>query len=221
MHVVVVGCGRVGSELAETLESQGHSVAIVDRDAKAFGRLYPGFHGLTVTGVGFDRDTLVDAGIERAGAFAAVTYGDNSNILCARIAHETFEVPNVVARIKDPRRALIFQRLGIPTVATVAWTTDQMMRRLLPGETSHEWIDPTGRVCLVERPLPKTRVGKKLAELNEPGRFTVSAVTRFGAAMLPAADTVGQEGDIIHFTCTVDAVDDLHRALAAVEGGHH
>ena len=137
MHVVVVGCGRVGSELAETLETQGHSVAIVDRDAKAFGRLYPGFHGQTVTGVGFDRDTLVDAGIERAGAFAAVTYGDNSNILCARIARENFGIENVVARIKDPRRALIFQRLGIPTVATVAWTTDQMMRRMLQIGRAH------------------------------------------------------------------------------------
>ncbi len=221
MHVVVVGCGRVGSELALTLEQAGHSVAVVDRDAKAFARLHPGYKGTTVTGVGFDRDTLIEAGVERAQAFAAVTYGDNSNILCARIAHETFEIPNVVARIKDPRRALIFQRLGIPTVATVAWTTDQMMRRLLPDGAAHEWLDPAGKVCLVERALPTTRVGKRLDDLNEPGRFTISAVGRFGETMIAAPDMIGQQGDILYVTCKVDAVDELQQRLAAVEGGHH
>jgi trk system potassium uptake protein TrkA len=221
VHVVVVGCGRVGSELALTLEQMGHSVAVVDRSARAFRRLHPDFAGLKVTGIGYDRDTLKEAGIERAGAFAAVTYGDNSNIVCARIAHETYEIPNVVARIKDPRRALIFQRLGIPTVATVSWATDQVIRRLFPTDTPHDWIDPSAKVCLLERTLPAKAVGRKLGELNEPGRFWLTAVSRFGSAMIATGDIVGQEGDIVYFMCAVDALDELNNRLTAAPEGHH
>ncbi len=221
MHVVVVGCGRVGSELALKLEQMGHSVAVVDRSSRAFRRLHPDFAGLTVTGIGYDRDTLKEAGIEKAGAFAAVTYGDNSNIVCARIAHETYEIPNVVARIKDPRRALIFQRLGIPTVATVSWATDQVVRRLFPSDTPHDWLDPSAKVCLLERTLPAKAVGRKLGELNEPGRFWLTAVSRFGSAMIATGDIVGQEGDIVYFMCAVDAVDELNERLTASAEGHH
>jgi trk system potassium uptake protein TrkA len=221
VHVVVVGCGRVGSELALKLEQAGHSVAVVDRSARAFRRLHPDFAGLKITGIGYDRDTLAEAGIERAQAFAAVTYGDNSNIVCARIAHETYEIPNVVARIKDPRRALIFQRLGIPTVATVSWATDQVMRRLFPSETEHDWIDPSAKVCLLERTLPAKAVGRKLGELNEPGRFWLTAVSRFGSAMIATGDIVGQDGDIVYFMCATDALDELHDRLEPGTEGHH
>ncbi len=221
MHVVVVGCGRVGTELAFTLEDQGHSVAVVDRKESSFRRLHDSFAGTKVTGIGFDRDTLIDAGIENAGAVAAVTYGDNSNILVARIAHETYNVPNVVARIKDPRRALIFQRLGISTVATVSWTTDQMMRRLLPSATPHEWIDPSGSVCLVERKIPNTMVGKKLAELNVAGQYWLTSVARFGAAAIATKDTVGQDNDVLYFVVAHDAVAALDTQLNEVPGGHH
>lgn len=221
MHVVVVGCGRVGSELALTLEQLGHTVAIVDKNERSFRRLHPDFAGDKITGIGYDRDTLAAAGIERAEAFAAVTYGDNSNIVCARIAHETYEIANVVARIKDPRRALIFQRLGIPTVATVSWATDQVIRRLFPSDTPHDWIDPSAKVCLVERTLPAKAVGKKLGELNEPGRFWLTAVSRFGAAMIATGDVVGQEGDIVYFMCATDAIDELHERLTATTDGHH
>src|SRR3954471_4439901 len=147
VHVVVVGCGRVGSELALGLERSGHSVAVIDKNADAFRKRLPeDFAGQKVVGFGFDRDHLIEAGIERAGAVAAVTSGDNSNILTARIARENFAIDRVVARIYDPRRALIYQRLGIPTVATVSWTTDQVMRRLLPAEEQpHEWLDPGGK----------------------------------------------------------------------------
>ena len=139
-----MGCGRVGSTIAHSLEHFGHSVAVVDQSAEAFRRLGPDFNGRTVTGVGFDRDTLIEAGIEEADAFAAVSSGDNSNIISARVARETFGVDNVVARIYDPRRAVIYQRLGITTVATVTWTTDQVMRRLFPETLSSEWVDATG-----------------------------------------------------------------------------
>ncbi|MEX2268054.1 MAG: TrkA family potassium uptake protein [Acidimicrobiia bacterium] len=204
MHVVVVGCGRVGSELAGNLEKAGHSVAIIDKNATAFRRLPSTFAGQKIVGFGFDRDHLLEAGIERADAVAAVTSGDNSNILSARIARENFGIDHVVARIYDPRRALIYQRLGIPTVATVRWTTDQVMRRLLPeDEQTHEWMDPSGKVCLADFEIPTKWCGKKLAGLNEPGRFWLTAVTRFGNAEVVDTNLVGQEGDVLHFVVAV------------------
>ena len=145
-----MGCGRVGSGLAKELESAGHSVSVIDQNREAFRRLGADFKGQTIAGVGFDRDVLTEAGIERAEAFAAVSNGDNSNILAARVARETFGVENVVARIYDPARAEIYQRLGIPTVATVIWATDQIMRRIAPASSTSEWQDPTGAVQLSE-----------------------------------------------------------------------
>ena len=218
MHVVVVGCGRVGSELAESLESAGHSVAVIDKNALAFRRLPSDFAGQQIVGFGFDRDDLLEAGIERAEAVAAVTSGDNSNILTARIARENFGIQRVVARIYDPRRAAIYQRLGIPTVATVSWTTEQVARRLLPSsETTNEWMDPSGKICLVEVPIPQHWCGKKLAGLNDPGRFVLSGVTRLGSAQIMTPTLVGQEGDVLHIFSDVTAIDTLpahldHRA---------
>jgi trk system potassium uptake protein TrkA len=213
VHVVVVGCGRVGSELAGTLEKDGHSVAVVDKNESAFSRLPHGFGGTTVVGFGFDRDHLLEAGIDRAGALAAVTNGDNSNILTARIARENFGIERVVARIYDPRRALIYQRLGIPTVATVSWATDQVLRRLMPGEVKADWSDPSGKICVVERGLPAGWAGKKLSGLNEPGRFWLTAVTRLGTARVVDVGVVGQEGDMVTFTAATDALDALTERL--------
>jgi trk system potassium uptake protein TrkA len=214
VHVVVVGCGRVGSELAGSLEKAGHTVAVVDKRASAFRRLPATFTGQQVVGFGFDRDHLVEAGIERADAVAAVTSGDNSNILTARIARENFGIDRVVARIYDPRRALIYQRLGIPTVATVTWTTDQVMRRLIPStDATHDWMDPSGKVCLVEFVIPTPWTGKKLAGLNEPGQFWLTAVTRFGAAEVVGAGIVGQEGDVVHLVAAVESLDALRERL--------
>jgi trk system potassium uptake protein TrkA len=222
VHIVVVGCGRVGSELGSHLEKAGHTVAIVDKNGNAFRRLH-GFSGMTLTGLGFDRDVLLEAGVEQAGALAAVTNGDNSNILTARIAHETFEIERVVARIYDPRRAVIYQRLGIATVATVAWSVDQVLRRLVPGEQHADWVDPTGKIGVVERMLPAAWAGRKMSELNEPGRFWLTAVTRFGSAEIVRPDTMGQEGDVLHFVAATDALDLLRERLDSTNetGGHH
>ena len=213
MHIVVVGCGRVGSELAGALELDSHTVSVIDKNARAFRRLPDTFKGTTVLGFGFDRDHLAEAGIDDAGAFASVTNGDNSNILCARIARESYGIERVVARIYDPRRALIYQRLGIPTVATVSWTTDQVLRRLVPDETHHDWIDATGKIGLVERAIPPAAVGKKLAVLNQPGRFWLTAVSRFGQAQVVTSDMVGQEGDVLVFISAMDALDQLQAHL--------
>lgn len=219
MHVIVIGCGRVGSDLAGRLEASGHTVAIIDRNAAALRRLPKTFEGRKVVGFGFDREHLIEAGIERAGALAAVTNGDNSNILAARIARENFGVERVVARIYDPRRAVIYERLGIPTVATVSWTVDQVQRRLLPGDLPSEWLDPTGKIALIERSLPDHWAGRKLGALDEPGRFQLSAITRMGSAEVVRPDSIGQQGDRLHFMVAHDAVTDLDQRLAQ-EGAH-
>ena len=215
VHVVVVGCGRVGSGLGVGLAGQGHSVAIIDRNAKAFRRLPTDWPGETIVGSGFDRGDLDRARAGEAGALAAVTSGDNSNILTARIARETYEIPNVVARIYDPRRAQIYLRLGIPTVATVSWTIDQVRRRLVPGQLEPEWSDPTGTLSLIERELPERWAGKRLADLSRTGEVTVVAVTRAGVARLDFADLVGQDGDVLHLMVSDTA---LERFRARLEG---
>jgi trk system potassium uptake protein TrkA len=222
MHVIVVGCGRVGSELGIRLEREGHSVAIIDKNRRAFRRLPDDWAGRAIVGFGFDRDHLAEAGVDEAAALAAVTSGDNSNILTARIARETFQIPNVVARIYAPRRALIYQRLGIPTVATVPWTTDQVMRRLFPEESVTEWTDPTGEFVFVERALPDDWVGRHIGDLAEEGRFGPILVTRAGQARMATPELVGQEGDVLLITVKTGAFDELESRLkaGATAGGH-
>jgi trk/ktr system potassium uptake protein len=222
MHVIVVGCGRLGSELAIDLDRAGHSVAIIDKSRRGFQRYLPErWSGRAVLGFGFDRDALEQADITRADAVAAVTGGDNSNIMTARIARETYEIANVVARIQDPRRAAIYQRLGIATVASVAWATDQVMRRLLPDVRPSEWTDATGNVSLLEQVLPATWAGHKLAGIDEGDRFRVVAVTRAGTVHLATPDLVGQEGDVLHILVQRDAAEELEgRLQAGHDGGH-
>jgi trk system potassium uptake protein TrkA len=209
-----MGCGRVGSTIAHSLEKAGHTVAVVDQDASAFRRLGPDFQGRTVTGVGFDRDTLIEAGIEEAEAFAAVSNGDNSNIISARVARETFGVDNVVARIYDPRRAEVYTRLGIPTVATVRWTADEMLRRLVPGGAHSHWSDPTGKVVLIEVPYVDKWVGLSIRKVEELAGVRVAFLTRFGDAMLVTPTSVLQDGDLLH---VVAARDDLARVQELFE----
>ena len=209
MHVVVVGCGRVGSGLAKTLESEGHTVAVVDKQPKAFRRLHDGFGGKTVVGVGFDRERLETAGIREATALAAVTNGDNSNILVARVAREFFGVERVVARIYDPRRAQIYERLGIPTVPTALWATDQVLRKILPDSHAMTWIDPSAKVCMVERTVVGGWAGRPVADLEVPGVARVAALARLGEASLPDPRSALQEGDVVWMMLAGDAIDDF------------
>ena len=219
MHVVVMGCGRVGTLIAQRLEAAGHSVAIIDQNRESFRRLGANFDGTTVTGVGFDRDTLLEAGIEKADAFAAVSNGDNSNILAARVARETFGVKNVVARIYDPGRAEIYQRLGIPTVATVLWTTDQIMRRLTPDGTKSEWRDATGTILLVEVSLHKEWYGESILLVEKNTNARVAFITRLGEAVLPDEHTVLQEGDLVHLLVNEKQVAETEKMLAKSPAG--
>jgi trk system potassium uptake protein TrkA len=218
MHVVIVGCGRVGSGLARILEERGHSVVVVDKDAKAFGWLHDGFTGRTVTGIGFDRDRLQEAGIEEAGAVAAVTNGDNSNILIARVARENFGVENVVARIYDPRRAVIYERLGIPTIATVQWTTDRVLHRLLPDTADSAWTDPTAAVSLIERPVAANWAGCPIGDIEIPGVAKVVAVSRMGTAQITTPDLVAQDGDVVYLAVASGKVADLDEHLGRSAG---
>jgi trk system potassium uptake protein TrkA len=221
LHVVVVGCGRVGAGLASILEDGGHTVAVVDKAQKAFRRLPEGYSGRTILGVGFDRDRLRDAGIEEAGALAAVTSGDNSNIMVARTAREIFGIERVVARIYDPRRAAIYERLGIPTIATVQWTTDRVMRRILPDAPSTEWTDPSACIVLVERPVSQSWAGRKLADLDIAGLARVAALSRLGVGQVPTADLVTQEGDVVYMTVGADRIAELDAHLAGQSSGGH
>jgi trk system potassium uptake protein len=214
VHVVVVGCGRVGAGLARAIEAQGHSVAVVDRRSKAFSRLPEGFAGRTVVGVGFDRDRLRAAGIEEAGAVAAVTSGDNSNILVARVAREVFGIERVVARIYDPRRAAIYERLGIPTIATVQWTTDRVLQRVLPDVPTVEWIDASAKVALIERIVPPAWAGRRALDLDSDGDARVVSVTRLGVAQVAASDLLLQDGDVVHVALAGDGVDAFDARLA-------
>jgi trk system potassium uptake protein TrkA len=197
LHTIIAGCGRVGSSLATNLERLGHSVAIVDKNPKAFDRLKADFSGRNITGFVFDREVLEEAGIREAQAFASVTSGDNSNIVSARVAKEHYRVPQVVARIYDPRRAQIYQRLGIQTVATVRWTTDQILRSLLPEDVPVEYTVDNGEVVITAVPA-RGLVGKKAADMDLDGRRKIVAVSRFGVPRVPDKEFTIQDGDIIH-----------------------
>lgn len=198
MHIVILGCGRVGSLLATWIDEQGHSVSVIDQESSAFRKLGSTFSGTTVKGVGFDRETLEAAGIDRAHAFAAVSSGDNSNILAARVARETYGVPHVVARIYDPQRAAVYQRLGIPTVATVSWTASQIMKAVLPTNASIEYADPTGTMNLAEVPLAEKWLGRNASELEIETGAKIAFITRYGTTELPTGSHVLQEGDMVY-----------------------
>ena len=224
MHIVIMGCGRVGSTIAHILEDQGHSVAVIDQDPDAFRKLRPGFKGTKITGIGFDRDVLIEAGVERADAFAAVSSGDNSNVIAARVVRESFGVNRVVARIYDPRRAEVYQRLGIPTVATVRWTADQMLRRLLPEGAAPLWRDPTGSIVLAEVAYDEHWLGEKVTALEEAARTRIAFLSRLGEAMMPGPGTVLQEGDELYLLTDERDLDriaaEFARPAAPGKGGH-
>ncbi|MGH3450661.1 MAG: potassium channel family protein [Haloechinothrix sp.] len=214
MHVVIMGCGRVGASLAAALERLGHDVAVIDKDRESFRRLSSDFRGHQVIGVGFDRHVLIEAGIERAGAFAAVSSGDNSNIISARVARETFRVEHVVARIYDHKRAAVYERLGIPTVATVPWTTDRFLRTLLPDGVAAAWRDPSGTMAVIQLPLNDDWVGRSVESLQEATGARVAFIMRFGNGVLPHSKTVLQAGDDVYVAARSGTVSDVTSVAA-------
>ncbi len=211
-----MGCGRVGSSLAHQLERLEHSVAVIDQDPIAFRRLGESFSGRQILGVGFDRDTLIEAGIEQASAFAAVSSGDNSNIIAARVARETFNVSRVVARIYDPKRAEVYERLGIPTVATVPWTASRLLKSVLGEATAEVWRDPSGAVAMIHVSPHEGWVGHRISDFETTTGARVALITRFGTGEIPPDSAVIQSGDSLHVLTTDD--DAQHLAELAGRG---
>jgi trk system potassium uptake protein TrkA len=209
-----MGCGRVGAGLALALERLGHDVAVIDQSRQAFRRLGAEFHGRQIRGAGFDRQVLVKAGIEQAGAFAAVSNGDNSNIIAARVARETFGVAHVVARIYDPKRAAVYERLGIATVATVPWTTDRFLRMLLPDGVATAWRDPSGTMAVLQLPLHDGWAGRSVGELEERTGTRIAFIVRFGTGVLPNHDTVVQADDDVYAAAFSGTITDVTTAAA-------
>jgi trk system potassium uptake protein TrkA len=215
VYVVIMGCGRVGSSLAASLDRLGHEVAVIDKDRQAFRRLSAEFSGRQVVGQGFHREVLVEAGVERAQAFAAVSSGDNSNIIAARVARETFGIARVVARIYDAKRAAVYERLGIPTVATVPWSTDRLMRMLLPDGVASAWREPTGTVAILPLPVHEEWVGRPVRELEAATGSRVAFIVRFGTGVLPRDETFVQAEDTIYVAAVSGTVSDVTSAAAA------
>lgn len=213
VHVVIMGCGRVGSTLALSLEDRNHTVSVIDLERDAFKRLGPDFNGDKITGVGFDQGVLEKAGIRRADAFAAVSSGDNSNIIAARVAREQFGVGNVVARIYDPGRAEVFQRLGITTVATVRWTSDQFLRRLLPAGAEPDFRDPSGTIRLDQVPAPLAWIGQRTVKFQEQTNSRIAWIDRLGEGMLPNRESVIQEGDVLHLAMAESTAAETYRGI--------
>lgn len=215
-----MGCGRVGSELSHALGDAGHEVTVIDKRADAFDRYPPGDRARKIVGLGFDRDVLEEAGIREADAFIAVSSGDNSNIVSARVALEHYHVPKVIARIFDPRRAEIYEQLNIPTVATTTWGVKQFQLMLLhTGKEVRESLGG-GELLRVRVPVPSHLVGKPVTSLNVEGRILVAGVSRGGKGFIPTSESTLQEGDFLIVTMGKDYMDELDALLEPV-GEHH
>ncbi len=220
MHFVIMGCGRVGSSLARVMEKRGHSIAVIDVNVESFRRLGPDFSGRTVKGVGFDRDVLLKAGIRETDGFAAVASGDNSNILAARVVREEFDVQNVVARIYDQGRAEVYEKLGIPTVATVRWAAGQVMNRLLTDVATPVWRDPSGMTSLLQVPFDPHWAGTSIQGLESTLHVRVPFLTRLGSGLIPKPELLLQEGDVLYVATSNDRAQSVFRTLSAVPERH-
>ncbi|MEA5076222.1 MAG: TrkA family potassium uptake protein [Coriobacteriia bacterium] len=213
MHVVIGGYGRVGRYLAYMLEERGHTVAVIDRNEIAFAAAGRDMRGRRISGEVFDRTTLEKAGIADADAFAAVTSGDNSNIVSARIARERFNVPCVVARIYDPRRARIYERFGIPTISSVNWSGSMLLATILEPDVKTTATYGGGEVLTITADASLTLTGKRVSNLDYPGKFHISAIVRDGVARLPEPRTELAKGDRLSITVTREALPELKRLL--------
>jgi trk system potassium uptake protein len=219
MRVVIMGCGRVGILLTQELCNAGHDVTVIDKRAEAFDRLPPGFQAKTVVGLGFDRAVLEEAGIRESDAFVAVSSGDNSNIVSARIALEQYHVEHVVARIYDPARAEIYERLNIPTVATTKWGVKQIMLMLThPREEVRESL-AGGDLFRMRLQVPQHLVGKPVSSLNADGRILVAGIDRGGKGFIPVSDSTFKQGDFAALIVRNDALDELDELLKPI--GEH
>ena len=213
MNVIIIGCGRVGEQLAYILSDEGHTVTVVDYDPRALARLTDRFKGQCVKGIGFDRDVLIKAGIEEADAFAATSSSDNANIVAARIAREVFHVPRVVARLYDPHRAEIYQRLGLRTISSTTWGAERIRELLTHAELDPVFTFGSGEVCVLSLEVPPHLIGRVVKDLTISGEISVTALTRHEHAFIPFSGTEFLAGDILHLTVAVSAMAQLKQLL--------
>ncbi len=219
MRVIIMGCGRVGEQLARLMSEDGHDVAVIDYDATALARLGPDFKGRRVKGIGFDRDVLLRAGIEEADGFAAMSSSDNVNVVAARIARMIFHVPRVVARLFEPERAEVYRRLGLVTISSTTWGAERTRELLTHAELDAVRSFGAGEVQLLEVEVPPRLVGHSVRDLSVPGEVTVITITREGRALLPLLGTAFRPGDVIHLAVLSNAMDRVARLLDLGEGG--
>jgi len=215
MRIVIVGCGRVGSQLATSLSIEGHEVSIIDKDPSAFRRLGRAFRGRAIQGVGFDRDILVEAGIERADAFTAVTNGDNTNIVSSLIARDIFHVPHVVTRIADPLRADIYRRFGIPTISPTTWGANEIREILLHFGLASRFTFGNGEVEMVEIRVTPHLEGHRVVELTSPPEFQVVSIVRLGSAFIPTSGTELKKDDLVYIAVSAGAMAKLEEMTGA------
>jgi trk system potassium uptake protein TrkA len=213
MKVIVMGCGRIGSQVSKLMSRQGHDVVVIDHDANAIGRLGPQFKGRVVQGLGFDRQVLVEAGIEQADAFVAASSSDNANIVAARIARNIFHVPRVVARLYDPGQAEIYQRLGLTTISSTTWGAQRIYQVLSHTDLDVMQTFGRGEVSLVAVEVPPDLVGKNVGQLSVPGEIGVVSITRENEAFVPRAGTEFREGDLIHLSVLSTAMSRVEEML--------
>lgn len=219
MRIIVMGCGRVGIMVSRLMASEGHDVIVIDKNPKALEELGPDFKGRKVTGIGFDREVLIEAGIQQADAFAATSSSDNANIIAARIARSVFHVPRVVARLFDPRRAEIYKRLGLPTISSTSLGAERI-RELI----AHAELDPVitfgdGEVCLLAIETPRRLVGQMVKHLTVTGEISVTAITRHGHAFIPHTGTEFRAGDLLHLTILSSSMERFKDMIGLGEGG--
>jgi len=213
MRIIIIGCGRVGAGLAQSLSLQGHEVIVVDNDPTAFERLAPSFKGQTVVGVGFDREVLLRAGVERADGVAAVTVSDEANVVAARLASQVFRVPRVVARLYDPRKAEIYRRLGLQTISPITWGVNRIADLLCYSQLEVVLSLGGGEVDIVEAEVPPLLVGRTVNAMTIPSEIHVMAISRGGKTFLPTLGTVFQEGDRIHLAALAASAERLKALL--------
>lgn len=213
MRILIIGCGRLGAGLARTLVGRDHSVTVVDRDPLAFGLLGDRFAGQTVLGVGFDRDVLLQAGIDRADGVAAVTASDEANVVASRIARDIFRVPKVVARLYDGRKAEIYRRLGIQTIAPTVWGVSRIADLLVSSPLDTVYSIGTGEVDLVLVEVPSLLVGRTVRDLSVIGEVQVVTITRDNKTFLPTLGTLFREGDFLHLAVLTTSAGHLRELL--------